>query len=105
MKSCTKRDVGMIGKTIIRLARGTHVGRQLEITDKSMSDKNRNTTTMTKEEKGKGVVVVVVVVVAVVVAAVVVVHELWPGESTRTSRASFTAPASLLNKTFLKTHP
>ena len=102
MKSCTKRDVGMIGKTIIRLARGTHVGRQLEITDKSMSDKNRNTTTMTKEEKGKGVVVVAV---AVVVAAVVVVHELWPGESTRTSRASFTAPASLLNKTFLKTHP
>ena len=102
MKSCTKRDVGMIGKTIIRLARGTHVGRQLEITDKSMSDKNRNTTTMTKEEKGKGVVVVVV---AVVVAAVVVVHELWPGESTRTSRASFTAPASLLNKTFLKIHP
>ena len=92
----------MIGKTIIRLARGTHVGRQLEITDKSMSDKNRNTTTMTKEEKGKGVVVVAV---AVVVAAVVVVHELWPGESTRTSRASFTAPASLLNKTFLKTHP
>jgi p-aminobenzoyl-glutamate transporter AbgT len=102
MKSCTKRDVGMIGKTIIRLARGTHVGRQLEITDKSMSDKNRNTTTMTKEEKGKGVVVAAV---AVVVAAVVVVHELWPGESTRTSRASFTAPASLLNKTFLKTHP
>ena len=102
MKSCTKRDVGMIGKTIIRLARGTHVGRQLEITDKSMSDKNRNTTTTTKEEKGKGVVVVAV---AVVVAAVVVVHELWPGESTRTSRASFTAPASLLNKTFLKTHP
>jgi p-aminobenzoyl-glutamate transporter AbgT len=92
----------MIGKTIIRLARGTHVGRQLEITDKSMSDKNRNTTTTTKEEKGKGVVVVAV---AVVVAAVVVVHELWPGESTRTSRASFTAPASLLNKTFLKTHP
>ena len=102
MKSCTKRDVGMIGKTIIRLARGTHVGRQLEITDKSMSDKNRNTTTTTKEEKGEGVVVVAV---AVVVAAVVVVHELWPGESTRTSRASFTAPASLLNKTFLKTHP
>jgi hypothetical protein len=67
-----------------------------------MSDKNRNTTTTTKEEKGKGVVVVAV---AVVVAAVVVVHELWPGESTRTSRASFTAPASLLNKTFLKTHP
>jgi len=93
----------MIGKTIIRLARGTHVGRQLEITDKSMSDRNRNTTTTTKEEKGKGVVVVVVVVVAA--AAVVVVHELWPGESTRTSRASFTAPASLLNKTFLKTHP
>ena len=103
MKSCTKRDVGMIGKTIIRLARGTHVGRQLEITDKSMSDRNRNTTTTTKEEKGKGVVVVVVVVAAA--AAVVVVHELWPGESTRTSRASFTAPASLLNKTFLKTHP
>ena len=102
MKNCTKRDVGMIGKTIIRLARGTHVGRQLEITDKSMSDKNRNTTTTTKEEKGKGVVVAAV---AVVVAAVVVVHELWPGESTRTSRASFTAPASLLNKTFLKTHP
>ena len=102
MKSCTKRDIGMIGKTIIRLARGTHVGRQLEITDKSMSDRKRNTTTTTKEEKGKGVVVVAV---AVVVAAVVVVHELWPGESTRTSRASFTAPASLLNKTFLKTHP